>query len=78
MLRRMTRIVRFSCSMCRSESRITTTGLELASIEIWAELVVGRSRFFVAPIEKDDPGPAGRCAQCGERALDFEILAPEA
>lgn len=68
--------VRLSCSSCGGATvvRLSGAGLDEAFVRDFAEMTVGRSRFFVKPVERDDPGPCGRCAACGVRALDFEIL----
>lgn len=67
--------VQFSCSSCSAQQTVTLGGdFDRVSVEMFAELVVGRSRFFVKPIEANDPGPCGRCNTCGVRAISFEIL----
>jgi hypothetical protein len=43
-------------------------------LQLWADLVVGRSPLFVRPIEPDEPGLVGRCGACGTRALQWEEL----
>lgn len=66
--------VEVRCTSCKGTQRITTQGLTRLDVEVWAELLCGRSRFYVNPIPKDDPGPVGRCGICGERSMEFEVV----
>ena len=67
--------VTFRCQGCAKETALTFRPGQFSRdyVESFAELLTGRSRFFVAPIANDDPGPLGRCSYCGQRPLDFTI-----
>lgn len=59
---------------CGARQDVVLDGMTEEMVRDWADLTVGRSRFFVRPID-GEPGPVGRCSTCRKRGIGFVIEA---